>query len=122
MSDYLQDIEKLFFDELVNEHIVARDGEILNNDRYMEWLNRKSEDIRSQIRQIPEPGDAYDRYRANLLYKDMDVIHKMIGRQKGSIPSAAQKKSENREQELMNKKSIFSDALGWLRKHRIFNR
>lgn len=116
MSDYLQDTEKAFFEEMVNANIVARDGEILNKENYIKWLNQKQEDIRSQIQQIPEPGDVYDRYRADLLYKDMDVVRVMLRRQTGAGPSIAQIKSENRESELMNKKSVFVRALESLRK------
>ena len=116
MSDYLQDTEKAFFEEMVNANIVARDGEILNKENYIKWLNQKQENIRSQIQQIPEPGDVYDRYRADLLYKDMEIVRTMLRRQTDTTKSAAQEKSENRESELMNKKSVFVRALESLRK------
>ena len=116
MSDYLQDTEKLFFDELVKAQIVARNGEILDANKYMAWLKQKQNNIRSQLQQIPEPGDVYDRYQANLLLKDIDVINGMIHRQQNIVPNNAQRKSTNRENELLNQKSLFGRALELLRK------
>jgi hypothetical protein len=116
MSNYLQETEKAFFDEMLNANIVSRNGEILDKESYIKWLHQKEDALRSQLQEIPEPGDVYDRYRANLLYKDIDVIRAMIRRQTNPMPSAAQQKSNNREKELMNQPSLFTRALGILRR------
>lgn len=116
MYDYLQDTEKAFFEEMVNANIVARNGEILNKENYINWLHHKEENIRTELQAIPEPGDVYDRYRANLLYKDMDIVRAMLRRQTNPTPSIAQQKSANREQELMNQPSLFTRALEFLRR------
>ena len=116
MTDYLQDTEKMFFDELVDAKLVARSGEILNPEKYVQWLRQKKDNIYSQLRDIPEPGDVYDRYKANLLMKDIGIIDKMLQRQIDPTPSAAQRKLQNREKELIEQKSLFTRAMEILRR------
>ena len=116
MPDYLQDSEKMFIKELIDAHLVAPNGEILDKDEYIQWLRNREESLRAQIQAIPEPGDVYDRYNANLLYKDIDVIHQMILRQTGSAKNDTESKFQNREQELINKRTIFTDAMKLLNK------
>lgn len=112
MSDYLQDTEKMFFEELVNANIVARDGRILDKANYIKWLQQKEEDVRSQLQQIPEPGDVYDRYQANLLHKDLEVIRQMILRQTDSKNKEPQPMVEIKDSK--TGKTLFMQSLEFL--------
>ncbi len=104
MADYLQDTEKKYTQELIDAKIVAPNGEVLDTYKYIKMLRAHEEHIRAQIQQIPEPGDIYDRYKANLLYKEIDVIRGMILRHTGSnAPSREERIIERHERNINNK-------------------
>ncbi len=107
MNDYLQDSEKQFLQEMIDAKIVAPDGKILDANKYIQWLRDKEAIIRTQIQEIPEPGDTYDRYNANMLYKDIDVIRQMILRQTNpSTPNREAQIIEKTERKQSEKKTF----------------
>lgn len=119
MTDYLQDTESKYTQELIDAKVVAPNGEVLDTHKYIKLLRGHEERIREQIRQIPEPGDIYDRYKANLLYKEIDVIHSMILRHTDS-PSQSREDEiiERHERNINNKKTLIigiKKMFGWSR-------
>ena len=92
MSDYLQEIKESFLDKMFQLGIVDKKGKIIDEERYIHWLEEKEKRVQSQIRNHKEPGG----YDLNLLYKDMEVVQEMLRNATGSdLP--------NREQEIMER-------------------
>jgi len=92
MSDYLQEIKESFLDKMFQLGIVDKKGIIIDEERYIHWLEEKEKRVQSQIRNHKEPGG----YDLNLLYKDMEVVQEMLRDATGSdLP--------NREKEIMER-------------------
>lgn len=92
MSDYLQEVKEEIIDKMFRQGIVDQGGEILDEQRYTDWLTNAESNIKSQIAHHAEPGG----YDLNLLYKDLEVIQEMLRSLNDSKPSG-------REQELMER-------------------
>ena len=107
MTDYLQDTESKYTQELIDAKIVAPNGEVLDTHKYIKLLRGHEERLREQIRQLPEPGDIYDRYKANLLYKEIDIIRNMILRQTGSPSQSREDEIIERQERNINNKNKF---------------
>lgn len=107
MADYLQDTESKYTQELIDAKIIAPNGKVLDTDKYIKLLHNHEENIRAQIQQIPEPGDTYDRYRANLLYKEIDVIRGMILRHTDSPSQSREDEIIERQERNINNKNKF---------------
>lgn len=107
MPDYLQDAESKYTQELIDAKIVAPNGEVLDTYKYIKLLRAHEEHIREQIQKIPEPGDIYDRYKANLLYKEIDVIRGMILRHTDSPSQSREDEIIERQERNINNKNKF---------------
>ncbi|MBO4700501.1 MAG: hypothetical protein J5620_01990 [Alphaproteobacteria bacterium] len=92
MSDYLQEVKEEILDKMFHQGIVAQGGEILDEQKYTNWLTQAESNIKSQIAHHTEPGG----YNLNLLYKDLEVVQEMLRSLTDSKPSG-------REQELMER-------------------
>lgn len=92
MSDYLQEVKEEILDKMFHQGIVDERGEILDEQKYTDWLIREENRIKSQIMHHTEPG----RYNLNLLYKDLEVVQ-------GMLRSLTDSKPSEREQELMER-------------------
>lgn len=111
MTDYLQDTKKQFLQEMIDAKIVAQDGKILDINKYIQWLRDKEAIIRTQIQEIPEPGDTYDRYNANMLHKDIDVIRQMILLQTNPAPKNHEAKIIEKTERKRTEKRTFLDGI-----------
>lgn len=92
MSDYLQEMKQNILDKMESLGIVDADGNILDEQKYIDWLQEKERLIKSQIMNHREPGG----YDLNLLYKDMEVVQEMIRAATGND-------TPNREQEIIER-------------------
>lgn len=92
MSDYLQEVKEEILDKMFHQGIVDKEGEILDEQKYTDWLTQEEDRIKSQIAHHAEPGG----YNLNLLYKDLEVIQ-------GMLRSLTDSKPSGREQELMER-------------------
>ena len=92
MYDYLQEMKQNILDKMAELGIVDGHGNILDEQKYIDWLTEKEKRIQSQIRHHAEPGG----YELNLLYKDMEVVQEMLRTATGA-------KESDHEQEIMER-------------------
>ena len=92
MSDYLQEMKQNILDKMAELGIVDSQGNVLDEQKYIDWLTEKEKRIHSQIRNHAEPGG----YELNLLYKDMEVVQEMLRTATGANES-------DREQEILER-------------------
>ncbi len=75
MSDYLQEVKQMILGSMSTKGIIDNKGNILNQGAYVEFLTNEANRILSQIRNHEEPGG----HHLNMLYKDLDVVHELLG-------------------------------------------
>lgn len=108
---YTQPEKEQFINEMIRDGVMNPDRTVVDKNKYMHWLEQKRHAIIHELAtQFPEFGD-YDKYAYDLKIKELDLVQQMIMNIKSPTPSVAQQKLDNRENELLNRPSVFTQAI-----------
>lgn len=114
MSDYLQEVKETIINLMMQKGIVDENGNILDKEKYTNWLKQEAARINNEIINHKEPGGQH----VNLLYKDLEVVQDMLMATKGSRQKT---REEERIEKLETKKSFLEGIKKLFTKRKMTN-